>query len=710
MRDILPAAWVWTILVALPVSLPAAAGGPAPAGDAEGWAPVPLYRPLPPVQTLFTDVKPLFDPARLAEQWRPSSHGQNCASTLTLVDGDRVPGGKAVRWDMAFAGRTDLEYAEVSVGAEIPGPGHGFGAWIKDDPGNPRMAWRIRVVDASGEFHQYDLMRGFRPGWSYCAIDFGAPAGSWGGDGNRRPDYPCKLVSLLVDRPATAWKGNARVWIDGMAFVKKKPAAGGVLPFTAQARRAPLGHVYRPGATAELRLEAARGAFAWRVTDAVDRELAAGTGAAPRASLSIPLPKPGFARATVTWRDGADEAVAEYRCAALPEGAPVSAFVGSSVHFMRPWWPIEAMALLRRCGIAQIRDEIGWDEVEGARGTHAMPARGLEVLRRARDFGVPVLLILDYGNRHYANGGYPVTPDHVDAFARYATFVAGSTKGLCSWFEMWNEWCGGCGMSGRTGPNTPEAYGAFAKVVHPAVRGAQPDAVIVGVGGEPATGDTVPRMFRAGLAGRCDAWSVHPYRWAQPPEASGLVAEMESCLAAARAAGAPPRVWITEIGWTTPPGGSCVDEADQARFTVRGLALLQSIPGIEKVFLYDFMEDGTDPVDIEHHFGLFQHQSLGLMPKPAGPAVAAFSRLTAGATCAGRWRDGDLQAVRYQAGDGKDLLVAWSSGQAGEVTIGGTVSAAFDMMGNALPVSSRCALGAAPVYLSGQALKLQPAR
>jgi hypothetical protein len=1105
--------------------------------EANGWTAVPLYRPLPAVEQFFEEQQSLFDPATALKAWTVAAGDQNAQSRLTVTEGDRVAGGKVLKWEMTFSGGKQLEYGEAVIGAAIEKPGLGFGLWVKEGPDAPRMSWRIRVVDSSGEFHQYDLMRRRQDGWSYFGAELGQAQGVWGGDGNRRLDYPCKLHSLLVDKPAEGWKGTVFHLIDRMSLVKRTVRKDAELPFKVLARNPPLGHVHAPGETVALRFEAPRGAFDWRLADHDGKELAAGKGEKPGTPISAKLPQAGYYVFQVTWRDGTESEQVEYRCAALPADAPRNGFVAASVHFMRPWWPFEALALLPRYGITQMRDEIGWDEVEQKPGQFAMPEHCLKVLRRARELGIDPLLILDYGNRNYENGGFPVKSEHIEAFVRYSDFMARSTQGFCNAFEMWNEWCGGCGMSGKTGPNTPEAYATFARAVYPAVKKARPDATLIGVGGEPAKGPTVERMFRAGLGSYTDAWSVHPYRWSQSPEMTALASEVESCIATACAAGAPPpsyrveasrtvppkgdfavtdfgavadgktlntaaiqkaidacaekgggtvripkgtflcgglhlksrvalrlekdaillgstdcmdygkgqwtdafltgtdlqgvriegegtidgadcrnpkgeegfrgphgillrkcrdiyiggitivrsanwaincyncenatfedfkvrgghdgidaqecvgfevrkcdfrtgddciagpgnrdflfedcyfntscngfrfscvnmtvrnsrfkgpgefehkisnrhnmisafvhfspmdrgykgpqvhsdrwlienctienvdrlyefnhekglwqkgrpvgsvafkdvkatglvqpvfivgdvdhqfsmrmenvaltprderaemelisarrfdtltlrnvalknsgkkpvlkcedgktvslsavrcvpenpapyvlttigsvlkdgeapgeskqplgappRVWITEIGWTTPPGGDGVTELEQAWLTVRGLALLQSIPQIEKVYLYDFIEDGTHPVDIEHHFGLMLNWTLGLQPKPAGPAVAAFSRLTAGAKCTGRWQEGDLHAVRYQTPEGKDLLMAWSSDKPGEVTVSGTVSAVYDLMGNPLSVANRCKLNGAPVYLSGQSLKLQPAK
>ncbi|NOY80197.1 MAG: hypothetical protein GXP31_04240 [Kiritimatiellaeota bacterium] len=74
------------------------------------------------------------------------------------------------------------------------------------------------------------------------------------------------------------------------------------------------------------------------------------------------------------------------------------------------------------------------------------------------------------------------------------------------------------------------------------------------------------------------------------------------------------------------PGGYAsggVSRATQARYAVRAL-LTWAAMGVDKVFWYDFRDDGTDRENREHNFGLVDH---ALRPKPAYRAVQVLTRL-----------------------------------------------------------------------------------
>ena len=76
------------------------------------------------------------------------------------------------------------------------------------------------------------------------------------------------------------------------------------------------------------------------------------------------------------------------------------------------------------------------------------------------------------------------------------------------------------------------------------------------------------------------------------------------------ATGVKSKPWVTEIGYPTHRTSGGCDEATQARFCVRTLALLQATRSVEKVFWYDLKNDGLSREYNEHNFGLIHHQNL----------------------------------------------------------------------------------------------------
>lgn len=127
--------------------------------------------------------------------------------------------------------------------------------------------------------------------------------------------------------------------------------------------------------------------------------------------------------------------------------------------------------------------------------------------------------------------------------------------------------------------------------------------------------------------------------------------------------------WITESGYETlvgPGEYEGVSEDVQAKLLL-DLLLNASVRGIDKVFLYQFLDQYTDPKDVQAHFGIVR---LDWQPKPAFAAIRnlikIFSAGAAPAPATGlSYRLEGLpgtgaQAV-YQLGDRSWIVAVWDN-------------------------------------------------
>jgi len=339
-----------------------------------------------------------------------------------------------------------------------------------------------------------------------------------------------------------------------------------------------------------------------------------------------------------------------------------------------------------------------------------MPAHAAAYLEHAAQLKMRPLIIFDYNNPHYDADGFPNSPEAIAAFAAYAVDLARQTRGTVGMFEVWNEWIGGCGMRGRPGDHGPETYGRLLKATYTAVKQAFPDLTVVGIGGEYGR-DCAENICRAlGTSGTdsMDAWSIHPYRDPRSPEQSDVVGEVKRIADRVQQAGARRPAWITEIGWPTHRTSGGSDQRAQARYCVRTLALLQSTGLVEKVFWYDFKDDGTRRDYNEHNFGLIRHQTYGCAPKPGVVAMSVFIRMTGGAEFRELRREGPAYTAWYRRTDGTDVAVAWTEQGTQRVALSGKLDTIVDMMGAARPVADSIELTENPVYLAGRELEIGP--
>jgi hypothetical protein len=275
-------------------------------------------------------------------------------------------------------------------------------------------------------------------------------------------------------------------------------------------------------------------------------------------------------------------------------------FVGITVHSL----DVSRVPQYAAAGFRVVRTDLAWDHVELTRGAYSW-YRYDPFIAALRTHGITPLLILGYGNDLYDGGLSPRDAHAVAAFARFAGEAA--ARYPRSIWEIWNE--PNVPESWRRAPD-PEAYAVLVAAASAAIRRADPQAVILGLsmGGSQFDADYAGRAFRAGLLDSVDAVAVHPYAAAVPEEAPALYLTLRQLM------GREERPLVVSE-WGHPSSAS--SEEDQADRTVRMLRIDEA-QGIGLTVLYDWQDDGTDPHNYEHHFGLLRCDDT---PKPVYHAV-----------------------------------------------------------------------------------------
>ena len=674
-----------------------------PAGQPVECVPADL-----PAEALFEVVQPVDDGEGTPPKWHVAVSEQHARATVERDTRERHGGDASLRVDYDFVGRKDYEYVQLNGAARFDEPGLGFGFWLKGD-GTP-FALRLRFTDTSGEWHQIDLLAPHQPGWQFVAGTLDSPSEAWGGDGNKRKDYPCQLAGICIDRPQMGFVGQGSLWIDDAAIVR--PVEESARPIRVRVQPHHFGNLYAVGDPVALRVSGDGERLRWCVTDFFGREVARGDGPGASSEVRFTLPETGwFSCQLELLAAGRVVGTQLFPCAALPGHGPAAAsdFLGMCTHYGQNAYPLETMDLMRDYGIDQFRDEISWGSYEPEKGRLALPRYAAKYLQRAAELRLRPLLLYDYSNRHYDQGAFPNSPEAIAAFTRYAVDLTRQTRGTVNQFEVWNEWVGGCGMEGRPGQHDGEAYGRLLQPVYEAVKREFPEVTVVGIGGEYGAkcAENILGAIRTAGPDAMDAWSIHPYRYPRPPESSDLVGEVRRLAAKVAGAGVKSRAWITEIGYPTHRTAGGSDLAAQARHAVRTLALLQSLPEVGKVFWYDFKDDGLKREYNEHNFGVVHHQRFNCAPKPAIVAMSVFIRLTQGTERPTLIQNGDSFVASYHRREGDDVLLAWSSRGERKLTLAGELKSVFDLMGRPLSAGPSVQLSGTPVYLVGDKLAVR---
>lgn len=343
-------------------------------------------------------------------------------------------------------------------------------------------------------------------------------------------------------------------------------------------------------------------------------------------------------------------------CAAEPDF-----LVGACTHRGKE---ADYLPLARQAGVMAIRDEISWGACEKEKGTIAVPDHYIAYVERARSLGMTTLNILDYANKHYDNGGYPRSPEAIEGFVRYSEAVVTALKGKSTYYQVWNEWDGGCGMPNelkRTGD--PESYVKLLAAVYPRIKAIDPSIVVIA--NSVCTGDDFLRKtLDLGVLKHCDAVSLHTYNYGAERTAEAWHARMAGVDAFLREAngGKPVPLYLTEMGWPNHLAGSGSTQDYSATSLAKLYLLARTHTYIKGLWWYDFRDDGWDAAYNENNFGLVRND---LTPKAPFFALKDVARLLDGAAFAGRVDVGnpDAWVLKYTTARGTSLLAAWNARQ-----------------------------------------------
>lgn len=270
-------------------------------------------------------------------------------------------------------------------------------------------------------------------------------------------------------------------------------------------------------------------------------------------------------------------------------------------------------------GFRLIRYDLNWEQVERSRGVYDFSVYD-RLVQQMLPKGIRPLFVLDYGNALYGDSRSVRTPEGRAAFARFAAAAAARYKGKNVIWEIWNEpnmnffW-----------PPAADAHEYMQLVIDAAtaIRLADSTAYVIAPGVNRMDFGFLQQCLKLGLLRHINAVTVHPYRDSHPETALDELARLQNLLAEHEPGLATPFV-VGEWGYTTLHPG--VTAEFQAIYLQR-LFLVNAMAGAEFTIWYDFRNDGPDPRNFEHNFGLYGYDGR---EKPALVAVRELSRQLAG--------------------------------------------------------------------------------
>jgi hypothetical protein len=388
---------------------------------------------------------------------------------------------------------------------------------------------------------------------------------------------------------------------------------------------------------------------------------------------------------------------------AEPPGIPAPDLrFGVMTHFAQGWDPSWIIPMTD-AAIPTVRDELYWARVEPGPGRFVFPPAYDHYMAELRRHGIDPLVVLSFANPGYDGGMTPYTEQGFSAYARYGTELLKHYGNQIDAVEIWNEYNGSF-CKGPAEKARAATYLAMLRTAYLAIKRERPDVTVVGGATSGIPGPYWRKLITGGGLAHMDAVSVHPYRYRAPPEG------MEDEIVRLRALmqkydpGNPRPIWATEIGWEThssqAPGDLAIDDVTQAKFLVRGYALLLSA-GVARIYWY-LLHD-------EHGLTMgLTRDNAARTPRPAFAAMATMIRELREARFVRREASlPGLYSLVFERPSGVEVRVMWSL-QPIAVQASGAESGE-DYLGQKLAVLSPLNLTDAPVFVQGPLRDLPPA-
>lgn len=373
------------------------------------------------------------------------------------------------------------------------------------------------------------------------------------------------------------------------------------------------------------------------------------------------------------------------------------------------------VALIDRLGVDLVRDDVfTWDMVEPREGAWDF-SKTDQVFAALAPSGVGVQALLAFSAR-WASTGDPAAADwhqwnnkapRMGPWLDYVDTVLKRYGDRVRYWEVWNE----PDIDFWLSPTTYyiklfDATSAF-------IKNRDPRATVLNGGLAAVRREPNPNFVDEFLAGAAEAdWGVFAYH--DYNTFADFLARRSMVGGWLRRLKQPRPVWINEGGFHTLLGGG---EKAQALMLVKKIASSPAF-GIGAYFWYDMLDDGENPNETEHHFGLAYRDG---QPKPAWSAYQALIRelgrarylrsVPASELRAGGWAHlYELPGKAPATDQATHVLVLWQEGGSRLVPswlgVGdhARVLGASDLMGNPVAASASghgavLTLGDEPIYV-----------
>jgi hypothetical protein len=280
------------------------------------------------------------------------------------------------------------------------------------------------------------------------------------------------------------------------------------------------------------------------------------------------------------------------------------------------------------------------------------------LVEEAQRLGLNNYFILDYGNTLYETDMSVRTERGRKAFAAFAAEAVERYDQYYIVWEIWNE--PNLHLFWSPQPSIDD-YMVLVEKTSKAIRKIDPYAIIYAPAASCIPLLWLEECFKKGLLQFVDGVSVHPYRKEHPETVIEDYKKLRQLIQQYKPQKKKIRLVSGEWGYSQKDYlGNRIDEEQQASYAVR-MMLVNYFQGMSQSIWYDFKNDGTEPDNTEHNFGLMTFQ---LEAKKAYHAVKTLNTMLRGYTFKGKIKSRKTDYIlQFTNDDNAVIYTLWTTGK-----------------------------------------------
>lgn len=275
--------------------------------------------------------------------------------------------------------------------------------------------------------------------------------------------------------------------------------------------------------------------------------------------------------------------------------------------------------LLKEYNIKSIRVDYTWSHIETSKGVFSVDNKKTDqIISQAKSRGVIPLVVLDYGNPIYKLDK-PITPEQVNLFTNYVSWVVHHFGTKVQYYEVWNEWSMSKPHDVWRSDESAQQYVNLVKSVSNVIKSSNHNNIVIAGSFNPTTPDDLAwglNLVKDGILNYVDGLSLHPYLYRGRRSISDSDLDVKYIQKAHNqflkfSGGREVSFYITEIGIPTSKNVRFSDSSI-VNFYSSYVNKIKSLSYVKGVWWYDFINDGNNSKDDEDNFGMLNYD---LSPK-----------------------------------------------------------------------------------------------